>query len=96
MPRLLLFESYYILLLSDTERMAAAKGGVFLLPHQHNLQPSPDGLRCQGHRAILISIAMTETSRLPMAFREPTIAAMWVRTWQPNIPPELAVESASE
>ena len=41
MPRLLLFAFNHILVLLNAERMVAAKGGVSVCPHQHNLQPSP-------------------------------------------------------
>ena len=40
MPRLLLFAFNHILVLLNAERMVAAKGGVSICPHQHNLQPS--------------------------------------------------------
>jgi len=41
MPRLLLVALDYVLLLLDPKRVVAAKGGVSLLPHQQDLQPSP-------------------------------------------------------
>jgi len=40
LPRLLFAIFNYVLLLSNTERMVAAKDGVSLLSHQRKLQPS--------------------------------------------------------
>jgi hypothetical protein len=41
MPRLPLFMVYYVLLLSNTEGMTAAKGNLSPLAHQQKMQPSP-------------------------------------------------------